>query len=506
MIREIAAIARADLLIRFRRLSTVVVFLLLSAFAYVWIPDPATGRALMRVGGARVLYNSAAIGIGSAMLAGLFAGLIGFYVVTNAIGADLRTRCGSVIASTSINSSTYLAGKLAGNAAFLATFTAGFMLVSMAMVVVRGEAPLEPWTLARQYLLLVPPTIVLVSALAIVFESIPLLAGRAGDVLYFFLWTLLMGGSTALVINHAAVAEYVDFTGLAFLMRQVESAHHTTSVSIGAGPFDAARPVVVLTGLPADAASVLRRIVVTLAPLALLLVARPFFHRFDPARVRAGEQHLRRRWRARVDSMTKPLARLVTGIPAQGAVAADAKMTFTLRPATLIVLLAIAVASAASAASLPIVFAGAAVLISDIATRDRSVGATGFIYATASLRERFVAWKFTSTLAVACVLLAAPGLRLLLSRPGAIPAFAGGAVFIAGSATALGVISSNPKTFIVLFLSFWYVVVNDRGVTPALDFAGLYGAPAPAVTASYAALAVLLLLAAEAVHRARLRG
>ena len=52
--------------------------------------------------------------------------------------------------------------------------------------------------------------------------------------------------------------------------------------------------------------------------------------------------------------MTKPLARLVRGIPAHGAVAVDAKMTFTVRPATLIALLAIAAASAAASASLPI--------------------------------------------------------------------------------------------------------------------------------------------------------
>lgn len=504
MIRGIAAIVRADFLIRFRRLSTVVVFLLLSAFAWVWIPDPATGRALMRVGGARVLYNSAAIGIASAMLAALFTGLVGFYVVSNAIGADLQTRCGSVIASTNISSSAYLAGKLAGNITFLATFTAGFMLASMAMVVIRGEAPLEPSTFVEQYLLLVPSTIVLVSALAIVFESIPLLAGRGGDVFYFFLWTTLMGGATALVINHAAGAEYFDFTGLGLLMRQIESAHHATSVSIGAGPFDAARPLVVLTGLPADAASVLRRVGVTLAPLALLLVARPFFHRFDPARVRAG-RHQRRRWGRTWDAMTKPLARLVTGIPAHGAVAADAMMTFALRPAALIALVALAAVGAAWAASLPIVLAGAAVLVSDVATRDRSVGATGFLYAMASLRERYVAWKLASALAVASVLLAAPALRLLVSRPAAFPALAGGVFFVAGSATALGVISSNPKAFIVLFLSFWYVVVNDRGATPALDFAGLYGTPAFAVTGSYVALAVLLLLGAEAVHRSRLR-
>ncbi len=47
--RRIAAIIRADFLLRFRRPSTLIVFLLLSAFAYVWIPAPSTGRALIQI-------------------------------------------------------------------------------------------------------------------------------------------------------------------------------------------------------------------------------------------------------------------------------------------------------------------------------------------------------------------------------------------------------------------------------------------------------------------------
>lgn len=45
-LRRMAAIVKADFLIRFRRLSTLIVFLLLSSFVYVWVPDPATGSAL----------------------------------------------------------------------------------------------------------------------------------------------------------------------------------------------------------------------------------------------------------------------------------------------------------------------------------------------------------------------------------------------------------------------------------------------------------------------------
>ena len=60
---RIAAIVGADFRIRFRRVSTLVIFLLVSFSAYLWVPDPATGRALLQVGGRRAVYNSAAIGM-----------------------------------------------------------------------------------------------------------------------------------------------------------------------------------------------------------------------------------------------------------------------------------------------------------------------------------------------------------------------------------------------------------------------------------------------------------
>src|SRR3954463_8482893 len=192
-LRRIGAILRADFLVRFRRISTTVVFLLLSAFAYVWIPPPSTGRALIQINGHRAIYNSGAIGMGSASLGMIFVGLFGFYVISNAIRRDITTHCGLVIASTPMRSIEYLFGKFLGNLAFLFTFLCGFMLFSMAMQVVRGEARLEPWVFLQQYLLLTPSAIVLVSAVAVLFESIPWLSGKIGDVLYFFLWMALIG-------------------------------------------------------------------------------------------------------------------------------------------------------------------------------------------------------------------------------------------------------------------------------------------------------------------------
>src|SRR5215218_6586563 len=195
--QRLLAIVRADFLIRLRRPSTVVVFLLLSAVPYLWIPDPSTGRALMQIGGRRALYNSATIGMATATLGAMFIGLFGFYVISNALRRDVLSRCGYVIASTTMRGSEYIAGKFAGNVVFLTVFTMGYMITAMVMVIVRGEAPLEPLLFAKQYLLLAPPAITFVSAIAIAFECTPLLRTKFGDVFYFFLWVALLGAVVA---------------------------------------------------------------------------------------------------------------------------------------------------------------------------------------------------------------------------------------------------------------------------------------------------------------------
>ncbi len=285
-LHRLLAVVRADVLIRLRRPSTAVIFVLLSALPYLWIPAPSTGRALMQIDGRRALYNSAAIGTATAVLATVFIGLAGFYVISNALRRDVLTRCGFVIASTTMRGSEYIAGKFAGNVAFLSIFTFGFMLTAMAMVLVRGEAPLEPLVFAKQYLLLLPPAIFFVSALAIVFECTPLLRTKAGDVFYFFVWLGTLGAVATMVDGGSTAAASFDISGLGFLLQQMKLEFHTDAISIGGASFDASKGVVAFHGLGLGTGWLLPRIAATLWPLSLLAVARLFFHRFDSSRVR----------------------------------------------------------------------------------------------------------------------------------------------------------------------------------------------------------------------------
>jgi len=487
------AIAKTDVLVRMRRFSTVVVFLLLSAVAYFWVPDPKSGNALMQIGHGRAFYNSAAIGVATAILGTFFVCLFGFYFVSNAIRRDAQTRCGSILAATTMRDGEYIAGKFLGNVLFLGVFFAGFMLVSMAMVIVRGEAPLQPLVFLEQYLLIVPAPIIYVSALAILFESVPLLSGRLGDVAYFFLFMLSMTfGTVAALEGGMHWAVFFDPTAMSSTLLQMKTTLHTNSLSIGASHFDIHQPPVVYNGLMPTWGFLAQRLTAMLVPLPLLLVARASFHRFDPVRVKVAAKG-QGKWLARFNTTLKPLTGWLAG---RGLVSADAAMTITSAPLIGVAIVAFAFTP------LPATFAALAIAIADVACRDQRAGTTALIRSAPRVREQFVWWKTASAGVIAVAFLAVPALRIGIR--GVIP-LAIGAFFVVAAATALGVISGNAKTFIVVFLSFWYVTINDRGATPALDFAGFYGKATPAVVAAYAAIGLALLGVAQLVYTLRLR-
>jgi hypothetical protein len=513
---RIGAIVGADFRIRFRRVSTVIVFLLLSAFAYVWIPDPSTGRTLIQINGQRAIYNSGAIGLGTASLGMIFVGLFGFYVISNAIRRDITTRCGVIAASTPMRSGEYLIGKFLGNLTFLATFVVGFMLSSMVMLLVRGEARIEPLVFIGQYLLLTPTAIVFVSAVAVLFESIRWLSGRFGDVVYFFLWMTTIGLVAGNEASHGKIpwARCFDFTSFGFMIDQMQHTLNTHSVSIGASPFDPDKPTIIFPGLTLTREWIFPRLVSLVSPLLLLPVAALFFHRFDPVRTGAVAGKGRRNWIGKIQNLFKPLSRRAVAfleIPGRGgsflgAMWIDAVLTLTLIPFAFVAFVGITITTIFTppAAILPAVFAVLAIIVSDVATRDGRAGTLASVRSISRLRENYIWWKFGSTLLLSLLLCVAPLLRTIALGPVALGAFLCGIVFVASMATALGVMTSNPKTFIVGFLTYWYVVVNDKGITPVLDFAGFFGHSTAKTIALYAAISAIALVIAQGFYRARL--
>ena len=451
----------------------------------------------------------------AAALATIFIGLIGFYVISNAIGRDARSRCGFVIASTNVSSLEYLTGKFAGNVVFLATFTFGFMCSAMAMVLVRGEAPLQPLVFAKQYALVLPSSILFVSALALVFESIPFLSGRFGDVAYFFVWSALLG-VVASGIEHGGSPGLLgafDISGMGFMFSSMSNAMHTTHMAIGSSPYDPTKGTYVFAGLTMSREWILPRLLSLLLPMPLILFARLFFHRFDPVRVKQTSK--KRSWAllARINQLFKPLTRSSMALMAHASgssllrsALADALLTITATPVLALAFVGTSIVALSSPlkSSMPIVIVAMGIAIADVASREARAGAMALAFASPLLKPRFVAFKLLSSLFVLAPFAIAPLLRMS-GAPKMMLAFLGGTFFIAAAATFLGLVSGNAKTFIVLFLSFWYVAVNDKGATPGLDFAGFNGSATFSVIAIYAAITIAFVVAAQAVHSWRLR-
>jgi hypothetical protein len=120
------------------------------------------------------------------------------------------------------------------------------------------------------------------------------------------------------------------------------------------------------------------------------------------------------------------------------------------------------------------------------------------------LRENYVWWKLGSACLLGLLLCLGPLLRTIAHGGAAFTGLVCGIFFVAATATALGVTTANPKTFIVGFLTFWYVVVNDKGANPLLDFAGFYGRFTSATMALYVCLSVAAIGIAQIFYRTRL--
>ena len=121
------------------------------------------------------------------------------------------------------------------------------------------------------------------------------------------------------------------------------------------------------------------------------------------------------------------------------------------------------------------------------------------------LAAGFVWWKLLATSLVALLFLAVPLAPTAVVHPASIVPFAVGVLFVVVAATSLGMVTGSPKTFTVVFLIFWYVLTNDNGASPALDFAGFYGTATPLVTLTYATIAAAFLIVAKVVYAIRMQ-
>jgi len=184
-LRALYHLVRADFLERVRRYSFLIVLGAILYLGYAFV----VGQVVLRLDRYRGLYNSAWVGLLAAITTTFFLSLAGFYIVKNALERDQRTGVGQIIAATPVGKVCYILGKALSNFAVFAVMAAILLLAAVGMQFVRGEdLQIKVWPLVVPFLLILLPTMAVVSAAAVLFETLPWLRGGLGNVAYFFVW------------------------------------------------------------------------------------------------------------------------------------------------------------------------------------------------------------------------------------------------------------------------------------------------------------------------------
>lgn len=514
LLRRIAAIAIAEVHLRFRKTTAVVTLLIIAAGVYLIVPEVETGQTLIQIEGSRVLYNSAAVALGTGMFCTIFISMLGFYLVSNSLRRDTLCRVGSIVAASPVTNAEYLIGKFVGTGVYLAGLTLACMMSAMVMFLLRGEGALEPMVFLSIYAWLALPTVAFAASAAVAFESLTPLSGRVGDVVYFFFWAALLGVPASLFAQNpsSSLITSLDIVGIIPVIAQIQEQFHTTSFSIGSAPFDATRPAILFPGLAWSWKMIAFRSLGFALPVILLLAARLWFHRFDPQRIRSSVRHARTSMLTRVNTLLKPLTRAFLPLMAVSEkrrgdvsfltiVRADVATTFALYPGLIVAFIVNVVLSLAldldamRTGLLPVIVVLLTIALAEISVRDHSSRMISVLFTLPGLQPNFVLWKVASGILITFCFTLVPVIRLALTMPSTAASLAIGSCFMAATAVSFGILTRSPKPYAAFTLMLLYISLN--AVTePSLDFAGFNGVATPSVQVAYAlATAIFLSIA-----------
>lgn len=493
----VVAIARADFLERVRRYS----FLFTLGFALYLGYLATAGNLVLQVGNMRGIFNSAWVGALLALVGTDFISLAGFYFVKNTIERDRETRVGQILAATPISKFKYAFGKMLSNLAVLSLMLAVLAAAGIAMQLVSGEdRHIELWKLVAPFVLLAFPAMAVTAAVAVFFETVPLLRGGFGNVAYFFLWT------AGLSIPLATGKHAFDLMGLSMVADSARAAAHlsqrnggvTFSLSFG----QIAKPVSLFQwdGLAWTADIIALRLMWLAFAVAIVAVSALLFDRFDPSRGKALREA------ADTRSAGAPGVLQEQNVPAAHATAANltllgpgqtqnrflailaAELRLMLKGQkwwwyAVAVGLAIAsgVAPSANARGMVLAFAWIwpVLLWSSMGVRETREQTYQLIFSAPHPMARQLPAIWLAGVVVALLTGCGFGLRLFATgnMRGAM-AWLIGALFIPTFALSLGVWSGTGKPFEILYTLLWYV--GPLHAMPTLDFMG--STPATAAT------------------------
>ena len=547
---RVFAVARADFLERTRRYSFLITLLVMIWGAYVFLPPNHARYATFELGGHRGIYNSAWVGSLVAMLSSVFLSIAGFYLTKNTVERDRRTGVGQILAATPLGRRAYVFGKALSNFAVLSAMVAALAVASLGMQLVRGESrSIDLIALLSPFLLITLPALALTAAAAVLFEVFRLTRGGFGNVLFYLLFMVMFGVTTAGLKPEAA---YLDPLGKDILIRDAKAAcavaypeYQPTRDGMSVGfHFRSNNRIWDLKtfewkGGRWSARDVAARLAWMLVAMGLVMIAAWRFDRFDEARSPGREKRPRRG--------AQPALLLANGADAEIAVAngAGARLTAPAREAparrslgarllgatratalapligaefalltrgqnfwwyliaaALIALSLFLPLAAVRMPVLPLLWVWPVLIWSAMGSREVRNGTDGLLFSSARPLRRQLPAAYLAGVGVAVLIGAGVALRFTLARDFAsLGAWGAGALFIPAFALASGVWTGGRKMFEILYLVLWYG--GPMNQTPELDFMGVTAAGAASRTPMIFLGVALALLILAAVGRTR---
>lgn len=526
---------RADFLERVRRAS----FLLTLGFSVYLGYAVYSGQVALQMDDYHGVTNSAWLGTVMGLVSSVWVPLVGFYIVKNAIERDRQTRVGQILASTPMSKGFYTLGKTLSNLAVLAVMVLVLALVAVvAQLADRHGARLELDELLVPILLLGMCAVAVTAALAVLFESLPVLRGGVGNVVYFFLWIglIVLGVPSADPnVKRGMWAAMLDYTGIGTVMGQLSARVRAIDplykggASFNVGGLHAATKTFVWDGVHWTGEILLSRLALLLATVALALLAAACFDRFDPARVgmslkgrSSGARFYRRKTQAtgEIREQGEPEGSIRTA----AMLARFERGTVRNRLGALVLAelrlmlngqrwwwYAIALGLWIGCVATPLEAGRGVVLAfawiwplllwSQMGTRETFWGTGALVFSGPNAAARQLAASYLAGVTLAAATGGGVAVRLLLGGDVAgLSAWAAGVLFIPALALALGVLSGSRKPFEALYTIWWYVgpLHHIRGV----DFMGTTATSSTAP--EFAVLALVLVAGAYGLRRTRL--
>lgn len=473
--------------LRSRRWTSLLAVFLMAAMCWNIISDPASGHAMIVIDHARVLYTSSALALGSSSLLSMIMLFVGFFLVRGRVADDIRTGIGSLIAASPVSNAVFLSSRWIGGVLYFMLLIFAGMLSVIALQMVRGEPGIDFWIYLQTYSLVFIPLAFYVVSLALLFDSVPFLMGKLGDLLFFILWIAQLSLITKVMElgrGESSAWFIFDFCGLVTTIANLQGQLGTKNFSLGGSNFDPALAPIVLSASLWSTKLVVLRVATAVFALLPLLLAFPLFHRFSPDRVKQSQSRKRRtpiemlnQWSRPLARLAQPLMRMANRMPNFfGQVVADAALALISAPVFILCLLvlngfALLTDTKDLFSVLLFIVMTWGVLIVDISTRDFQAGIESMTAAVSGGVERRYLRQLSACLLLALMFGGVAMLRLVSADGFVVVMLCVGFVAASAMACAAGRITRTPRPFLSAFL-FWLYVASQAESIPMVDLFG----------------------------------